>query len=220
MAGGVFSEAQLFGMTIRESATDGSDFTNPAADYRRLFLGEDGLLHVKDSSGTVSDPYSASGSGISSGTSNPGSPSDGDLFYRTDKDLMIRYRSTGTRWVCTCPHIAPLQNQTALVPQGATASRYAGVDTGGSRDLWVERVALATVIPSGTSNSSNYYTLTVFSVAVDTKTDGNAATRHDITVGALLAAGSPYVEMTVVKTSAPGSLYVFDGGIVYRYIVT
>jgi len=42
-------------MTIRESANDGSDFTNPAADYRRLFLGEDGGLHLKDSSGTVTD---------------------------------------------------------------------------------------------------------------------------------------------------------------------
>lgn len=50
---GVFSEEELFGMTIRESATDGSDFTNPAADYRRLFLGEDGQLHVKDSAGAV-----------------------------------------------------------------------------------------------------------------------------------------------------------------------
>jgi hypothetical protein len=50
---GKFSEDLLFGMTIRESATDGSDFTNPAADYRRLFLGEDGALHVKDSAGAV-----------------------------------------------------------------------------------------------------------------------------------------------------------------------
>jgi hypothetical protein len=53
MAGGKFSLANLFGMTIRESANDGSDFTNPDADYRRLFLGEDGQLHVKDSAGTV-----------------------------------------------------------------------------------------------------------------------------------------------------------------------
>jgi hypothetical protein len=55
MAGGLFSAAKLFGMTIRESATDGSDFTNPDADYRRLFLGEDGQLHVKDSAGAVTD---------------------------------------------------------------------------------------------------------------------------------------------------------------------
>lgn len=50
-----FSLAELFGVTIRESANDGSDFTNPSADYRRLFLGEDGILHLKDSSGTVTD---------------------------------------------------------------------------------------------------------------------------------------------------------------------
>lgn len=61
MAGGKISEAQIFGLTIRESANDGSDFTNPAADYRRLFLGEDGELHTKDSSGTVAG---MAGSGI------------------------------------------------------------------------------------------------------------------------------------------------------------
>jgi hypothetical protein len=55
MAGGIFSLAKLFGITLRESANDGSDFTNPDADYRRLFLGEDGTLHLKDSAGTVTD---------------------------------------------------------------------------------------------------------------------------------------------------------------------
>jgi hypothetical protein len=49
----------IYGVHIRESANDGSDFTNAAADYRVLFLGEDGLLHVKDSAGTVSSPYSS-----------------------------------------------------------------------------------------------------------------------------------------------------------------
>lgn len=53
MAGGVFSGAKLYGMTIRESANDGSDFTTPDADYRRLFLGEDGNLYTKDAADTV-----------------------------------------------------------------------------------------------------------------------------------------------------------------------
>lgn len=48
----------IYGVHVRESANDGSDFTNAAADYRILFLGEDGLLHVKDSSGTVTNPFS------------------------------------------------------------------------------------------------------------------------------------------------------------------
>lgn len=59
----VFSEANLYGITLRESANDGSDFTNPDADYRRLFLGEDGFLHVKDSAGSVTDPYDTGGVG-------------------------------------------------------------------------------------------------------------------------------------------------------------
>lgn len=50
-----FSEASLYAMTIRESATDGSDFSNAPTDYRRLFLGEDGSLHLKDSAGAVTD---------------------------------------------------------------------------------------------------------------------------------------------------------------------
>lgn len=52
---GLIHEDKAYGLTIRESATDGSDFTNPDADYRRLFLGEDGSLHLKDSAGTVTD---------------------------------------------------------------------------------------------------------------------------------------------------------------------
>lgn len=56
---------KIYGVTIRESADDGSDFTNPDADYRRLFLGEDGFLHVKNSAGAVTDPYEvATGSAV------------------------------------------------------------------------------------------------------------------------------------------------------------
>jgi hypothetical protein len=53
------------GIILQEAANDGSDFSNPAADYRRVFLGEDGELHAKDSSGTVTD---LGGSGSTSGT--------------------------------------------------------------------------------------------------------------------------------------------------------
>jgi hypothetical protein len=51
----------IYGIHLRESANDGSDFSNAASDYRVLFLGEDGSLHVKDSAGTVTDPFSSSG---------------------------------------------------------------------------------------------------------------------------------------------------------------
>jgi hypothetical protein len=57
----------IYGVHIRESANDGSDFSNAAADYRVLFLGEDGVLHVKDSSGTVSNAFTGGGTPTFSG---------------------------------------------------------------------------------------------------------------------------------------------------------
>lgn len=51
----------IYGVHIRESANDGSDFSNAAADYRILFLGEDGQVHFKDSSGTVTTPAASAG---------------------------------------------------------------------------------------------------------------------------------------------------------------
>lgn len=54
----------IYGVHIRESANDGSDFTNAATDYRVLFLGEDGLLHVKDSAGTVTDAFTAGAASV------------------------------------------------------------------------------------------------------------------------------------------------------------
>jgi hypothetical protein len=56
----------IYGIHVRESANDGSDFTNAAADYRVLFLGEDGSLHLKDSSGTVTD-IGSSAAGLAHG---------------------------------------------------------------------------------------------------------------------------------------------------------
>jgi len=46
---------------LEERLSDGSDTSNPAADHRALFLGEDGALHLRDSSGTIT---AVAGSGI------------------------------------------------------------------------------------------------------------------------------------------------------------
>lgn len=54
----------LFGkLIVQEAASDGSDFSNPAADYRVFFIGEDGDLHLKDSAGTVTDFPEGGGGG-------------------------------------------------------------------------------------------------------------------------------------------------------------
>jgi hypothetical protein len=43
-------------LVFEERLSDGSDTSTPATDNRSLFLGEDGLLHLKDSAGTVTTP--------------------------------------------------------------------------------------------------------------------------------------------------------------------
>lgn len=53
---------KIYAIKIRESADDGSDFSNPDTDYRMLFLGEDGNLHAKDSAGTVTTIGGGAGS--------------------------------------------------------------------------------------------------------------------------------------------------------------
>jgi hypothetical protein len=60
---GLIHEEKSYAFKLRESANDGSDFTNPEADYRIVFLGEDGEWHSRDSSGTVAG---FAGSGIAS----------------------------------------------------------------------------------------------------------------------------------------------------------
>lgn len=77
----------IYGIHVRESATDGSDFSNAAADYRVLFLGEDGFLHVKDSAGSVTDPYDTTGGG--------GNPVVYDLERYTAGDISVSSTSAG-----------------------------------------------------------------------------------------------------------------------------
>lgn len=90
------SEALTYGLTIRESATDGSDFTNPAADYRRLFLGEDGALHLRDSSGTITGMGGVSGS---TGTINVVIDGGGaEIADGIKGDLVMDFACTLTAW--------------------------------------------------------------------------------------------------------------------------
>lgn len=64
---GLIHNEKVYGLKIRESADDGSDFGTPDADYRFLYVGEDGDLHLKDASDVVTDFPAGGGSGTLSG---------------------------------------------------------------------------------------------------------------------------------------------------------
>lgn len=63
---------KIYALKIRESLDDGSDFGTPDADYRYLFVGEDGDIHLKDAADAVTD-FPAGGSA--------GGPVSGELDY-------------------------------------------------------------------------------------------------------------------------------------------
>ena len=122
-----FSTSKLFGMTIRESATDGSDFTNPDADYRRLFLGEDGYLHVKDSAGAVADPYPA-GSSVSTDSIWDAA---GDLAVGSGANTAAKLTAGAAGGVLAMGNSAVIWNAGTSFPANkATGDRYFRTDLG------------------------------------------------------------------------------------------
>ena len=111
---------------LEEVATDGSATGSPSADHRALFLGEDGLLHVKDSGGTVTSPYSTPGtlntptvvavgtSATGTGDVTPGLPTG----HVTDDILLLFVQSS---------------NQDVTAPAGWTRlGPHAGLGTAGA----------------------------------------------------------------------------------------
>ena len=110
------SEARSYGLTIRESATDGSDFTNPEADYRRLFLGEDGALHLKDSAGAITD---ISVGGAAAYVLQSLADAKGDLIAATANDTFAdtpRPPTAPTSWLTPRSLMAGAASSTSTPP--------------------------------------------------------------------------------------------------------
>jgi hypothetical protein len=121
------SEAQTYGLTIRESATDGSDFANAPTDYRRLFLGEDGALHLKDSAGTVTDVGTAGSSMATDALWDAA----GDLAVGTGANTGGRLAAGAAGGVLAMGNSAVIWNAGTSFPASkATNDRYWRTDLG------------------------------------------------------------------------------------------
>lgn len=150
---GVISTSQIFGLTIRESADDGSDFTDPAADYRRLFLGEDGQLHVKDSAGAVT----AIGSGSGGMATDALADAVGDMFVGTGANTIGRvaigaagrlWKSDGTTasWALPTMSGCSIKETTAQTITNTTPAALTSNEENWDTDGWHESVTNPTRI--------------------------------------------------------------------------
>lgn len=164
-------------------------------------------------------------SGVASGTSFPGSPANGDLFYRTDLDLLCRYRSSGTRWVTTNLFDMAMTNDTVLQPFGANGQPQYANPFGGVYDLWMENWYAVTSVAT-TNNGSNFWTCIIekqdgtdivsFTTAADT---AGVITNHTVAIGALLGTSTKWVQTNIIKTLSPGTLVLFSHA-TYRLVIT
>lgn len=131
------------------------------------------------------------------GTSFPGSPATGDIFYRTDRN--IEYVYDGTRWLSTQLFVLSFAPESGVI-NGITAGgvpQRAGNPWWNIYDIYVETGQVTTILTNGTT-ASNYFTLqfqtgdgasvSSFGSSLSTQSDTqNARTGHRVTINSVVA---------------------------------
>lgn len=200
--------------TLIGRGTTASKPAAAAANEGYIYFDTD-LDKLQRSNGTSWDDVEradpSAGSGVDSGTSFPGSPSDRDLFFRSDRDLLYFYDLANTQWLTTTLYIQTLSPDKAQ-PQSTTFALRAPVMTA-DYDLWIEDFRAATFISAATPASNSFSlqplksdagTNTNMGTAVNTTGNTqNQWARHKITVGASLGTGVEEVSLSCTNTGTP-----------------
>lgn len=174
-----------------------------------------------------------SGTDLHPGISFPGSPSDNDLCYRTDRDVLYFYDSGTSQWLSVQIHSVSLAPSFDINSnQGATATMItAAVPFLGTYSLYLLSCYFGVqLVGGGTSNGSNKWSLDLnyydtsssrFSIgSADTSgvASGNANTVV-LSINAALNAAAVILEERVgTKTGSPPNYYFWGSHITYRLI--
>lgn len=170
-----------------------------------------------DGGTTVFGIAQTSSSGLRSGTSFPGGPSDGDLFYRTDTKILYEYGSGVSRWLSTDRKYVPLTGPTYL--QGSTSVGPVGYFPV-FEDFYIEAFQCTTRVTSP-NNASNYYAVNLYKstvaasatsiAAIDTHLDtATDWALHTVSVSAIVVASTyPILQVNTSNgAGSPGDLIV------------
>lgn len=223
---------KIYGIHMRESANDGSDFANAAADYRIQFLGEDGLLHLKDSAGGVTTPGGAGG-GVAQGTSFPGSPSTNDHFCRTDINNW-EFFYDGTRWrTCQAFTVTFPPTQTLGGVTGTTNLGRLPIPYGGVYSLYLLSFDWFFVLAVAAHSSTNYYEALInWADAADsdtqigptldskTATTGNNNYNRRGDINAALSTSARELKLRLNKVASGADMTYSTGMLTYQIVAT
>lgn len=197
----------------------------------KLTVGTNGTILTADSGETTGMKWAAAGSGgIASGTSFPGSPSDNDIFYRSDRDILYFYN--GTRWLTVNLYMHPMTwigEAAAVFPQSAAQTPFrTPVPFGNAYDVWLESMVwLSRVIT--TNNGSQYWTVALAKLTIagasttivtgDTSADtAGQFPVHTTTINALLGTSHTMLDINTAKVTTPGNLAALEVHLLYRLV--
>lgn len=212
---------------VKDSDLSTSDITtNDASTSKHGFLPklDNDSSHYFDGTGAWSTPAGVGSSGISKGTSFPGSPGTNDIYYRTDRSLLYFY--DGTRWLTVNQYSEHPPAADGLIPLTITNVSHRWPDVG-SYDVYLEKVEHVT-FASNLSAGARYWTVDVIptSATADLTSlgsfsisgDSNSTwTRHDLTVNAVLDSTLRHIRWSVTKVSTPNGLYLLPR-LIYRLV--
>lgn len=157
--------------------------------------------------------------GLEQGNAFPGSPTNGQWFYRNDRNVLYFWNNSVSRWLTVDLKYVPF-SQAGVLNSGQTT---AGQNLGGiviAEDIFVEKWMTQTFVVT-TNNGTNFWTvafqktspanvqtsITTFDTSADT---ASTWTSHVVAVNALiLASGFSLLQFSnTVKTSTPGNLFI------------
>jgi hypothetical protein len=168
------------------------------------------------------------------GNAFPGSPTEGDRFWRTDKRMEFYF--DGTRWLTVNVYSDPAVDfEASTQPLTATTSTVArwvtpNVAALGCSDIWVESIDCSFYITGGTALSASHkWTCTTSSapsagplngLTFETIDGGSSDVwrQTTFTVNALLG-GDFIVAFGATKTGTPGDLRLLPR-VAYRFVAT
>lgn len=222
-------------MPLHRAATDAnisfSDITtNNASTTKHGFLKklDNSATNFMNGQGNWAAP-GVSSAGLQNGTSNPGSPSTNDLFFRTDLGLIIYY--TGTAWHTTTLYIAnaSIGDRTMQV---ADANSLLGLHRMPVLDEFGVHMVdlLASIFVSTTNSGVSFWTVDFDRLAADNtattiatfNSSADAAdtwVRKRVAIDATLDSGARALRTTIEDTGSPGGIFV-NAAYSYRLIVT